>query len=206
MYSFKDLAGLTRITVAALAIYMVAELVFGLMSLYLYWTIETGVDLTMVGLVGVGAIVMILALIVCVVLVACWTYRASANAHTFSDEMTITPGWAVGWYFIPIANLFKPFQGMRELWLASHFRGNWHGEPTPPQLTLWWGLWIVTNILGNVSFRMSMMDEGGQLLGMTTMIDVAVAVLNVPLCLVLIKILREVARAQTTAPYNETFA
>ena len=67
--------------------------------------------------------------------------------------MTISPGWAVGWYFVPFANLVKPYQGMKEAWMASHFRDNWHGEPTPALLVWWWGLWLVTNILANISFR-----------------------------------------------------
>jgi Domain of unknown function (DUF4328) len=38
-----------------------------------------------------------------------WIFRASKNLHVLSSEpMAFTPGWAVGWFFIPFANLYKP--------------------------------------------------------------------------------------------------
>ena len=49
-----------------------------------------------------------------------WIHRANRNARGLGAEgMTFTPGWSVGWYFIPIANLWKPFQAMKEIWQAS---------------------------------------------------------------------------------------
>ena len=70
----------------------------------------------------------------------------------------------------------------------------------------WWALWIITNILGNLSLRFSMMDSEGQMLGMTTTLDVAASLLDIPLCVILITIIRQVARAQAYAPLDETFA
>ena len=95
---------------------------------------------------------------------------------------------------------------MREIWMASHYRSNWHGEPTPGLLVGWWSLWIVTNILGNISLRLSMTDSDGQMLGITTTLDVAASMLDIPLCVILILIIRQIARAQAYAPLDETFA
>jgi len=206
MHSYKNPATLTKVTVVALSIYMAVEAVLALISIYVYRSIETGLDLATVGVLGTVAIVNIVAMIACFILVGCWIYRASANAHTLSDEMTISPGWAVGWYFVPFANLVKPYQAMREIWMASHFRGNWHGEPTPGLLIGWWTLWIVTNILANLSLRFGMMDEQGQMLGLTTTLDVAASLLSIPLCVILISIIRQVARVQAYAPLDETFS
>jgi hypothetical protein len=50
-----------------------------------------------------------------------WIYRSNNNLRALSGEsMTFTPGWSVGWYFIPIANLWKPYQVMNEIWKVSH--------------------------------------------------------------------------------------
>src|ERR1043166_6019302 len=39
-----------------------------------------------------------------------WIHRANKNLHCLSTEvMRLSPGWAIGWYFIPVANLFKPY-------------------------------------------------------------------------------------------------
>jgi hypothetical protein len=203
---FKQLGTLTKVTAAALALYAMVEFGFGLLWLSLYRSPEAAADsegLGLLALVSIGALVMV---IVCIILVGCWTYRASANAHSFSDEMTISPGWAVGWYFVPIANLFKPYQAMREIWMASHFRGNWHDEPTPPLLIAWWALWIITNILGNISLQLTMLGSTGQSLAATALINGVIGLAKVPLSLILITIMRQIARAQTSAPYAETFA
>ncbi len=202
MYQFKDPARITMVAVVCLALYMALELLRGLALLYELWTWPGYLDDGILRVSDVLAMASLLLLIVCVVAVGMWTYRASANAHAISDEMTITPGWAVGWYFVPIMNLVRPYQGMREIWLASHFRGNWHGEPAPGLLGWWWGLWLVTNILGNIAFRLS----NPETFEAAMWIDFVASVLNVPLSLVLITILRRTARAQSYAIHDETFA
>jgi hypothetical protein len=185
---------------------MVLEAAESFCSVYIFRSLDDGLDPQILAIIGIVSIAAFVSLIACFIVVGCWIYRASANAHSFSDEMTISPGWAVGWYFIPIANLFKPYQAMRETWMASHYRGNWHGGPTPGLLVGWWALWIVTNILGNLSFRFSFMDSNGDMLAMTTILDTATTLLNLPLSLVLIMIIRNIARAQAFAPLDETFA
>lgn len=206
MYDFKDPAGRTRLAVICVAIYMVLDALFGLTLTYHYATSPGPLDPFELRPADFVAIAMLFMMIVCIVVVGMWIYRASANAHALSDEMTISPGWAVGWYFVPFMNLVRPYQAMREIWLASHFRGNWHGESAPAILGWWWGLWIVTNILGNISFRLSMSLEDGASLDLVTFLDLAGSVLTIPLSLALIAIMRRTARAQDAARHEETFA
>jgi len=206
MHEFRDLGTLTKVAAAALLIYMVTRIA---MLATIYWADSVAAPQEMGAALGIAAIasgLFLLMLVVCLVIVGRWIYRASANAHALSDEMTISPGWAVGWYFVPVMNLFKPYQAMREIWLASHFRGNWHGEPRPGVVGLWWGLWIVVNIIDNVSTRLDHLDADRQLASGAFVFDCVAGLLNVALCLVLISLMRQVARAQSTAPYEEAFA
>jgi len=207
MYQYKDLKTLTKVAAVTLLIYMVVRLLLVAATIWAA-QMEPGAEgrAGAFGLVAILAVLLVVTLISNVVIVGMWIYRASANAHTLSDEMTISPGWAVGWYFIPIALLFKPYQAMREIWMASHFRGNWHGEPNPPILAAWWGLWIVVNIIDNVSYRLGDRDANGAPMSGAMLFDAVAAGLNVALCLVLINMMRQIARAQSTAPYEETFA
>jgi hypothetical protein len=206
MYEYKDPSGITRAAVIAVWLYLVADVLFGLSSLASLVSPDpdyaSDMELMLAGVTGLGLFV---AMIACVILVGRWTYRVNANAHALSKDLTITPGWAVGWHFVPIANLFKPFQAMKEAWLASHYRGAWHGEPASALLGWWWGLWIVTNILSNVSLRMQM--QSPELISDAVFtIDFIAAVLNVPLCLVLIRMMKQLSAAQLTAHHDETFA
>jgi len=78
-----------------------------------------------------------LAFVATVVVWCVWQHHAQANAVVLSGGGTrFTPGWAVGWWFIPIANLWKPFQTVRELWKSSHGDG-WQTVATWSLLG-WW--------------------------------------------------------------------
>ncbi len=98
-----------------------------------------------------------------------WTYLASRNARSLVDEkLEYSPGWAVGWFFVPIANLWKPYQVMIELFKASHpdYIENWSEAPSTPEISRWWTVWIFAFVIGRVSSRMSMRAETTeQLLG-----------------------------------------
>jgi hypothetical protein len=94
--------------------------------------------------------------IVTVVAVSIWTYRANANARALgAGDMTFTPGWAVGWYFVPIASLWKPYQAMVEIWRASRNPADWQNETGTPALPRWWLFWIIAGFAGNFALRHS---------------------------------------------------
>lgn len=78
-------------------------------------------------------------------------YRFAANVHAAAGDMDISPGWSVGWYFIPIANLWKPYQAMGQIWRASGA-----GEA---RLGLWWTFWIIGSVTGNISGRIAWRAE-----------------------------------------------
>jgi len=49
-----------------------------------------------------------------------WIYRANSNARQLGAQgMKFSPGWSVGFYFIPILWFWKPYQAMKEIWQAS---------------------------------------------------------------------------------------
>jgi hypothetical protein len=97
------------------------------------------------------------ALIATIVTFAIWIYRANYNARQLGAAgMRFSPGWAVGWYFIPIANLWKPYQAMKEIWQASAAPENWQQQPRGSILPLWWTFFLLSNILGNATFRLTL--------------------------------------------------
>jgi hypothetical protein len=105
-----------------------------------------------------------------------WTHRAARNV--IESELTafsFTPAWAVGWYFIPIATLFKPFQAMREIWNASVGDFDYLDRPDP-LLTLWWTSWLISSILSNISLRITMNAETAETLYLATAIGAVASV------------------------------
>jgi hypothetical protein len=102
MEGFKDPARLTRIATIALYAYMVLDVVHALVGLPKLSGEIVLEDAATLGAADWVLLVEFVAVITCVILVGRWIYRTNANAHLFSDGMTISPGWAVGWYFIPL--------------------------------------------------------------------------------------------------------
>ena len=49
-----------------------------------------------------------------------WNHRVSRNLRSLSARgQRFTPGWAVGWWFVPIMFYFHPYQVMAEIWRGS---------------------------------------------------------------------------------------
>ncbi len=107
--------------------------------------------------VGLAAVLASLLRVFLIIFFLIWLYRAFSNLPALeSRNLEFSPGWAVGWWFIPFANLVKPYRVMGELWNASDsdfdpelFLSSQVG--TPSIIGWWWGLFIVGNIVGRIS-------------------------------------------------------
>lgn len=93
-----------------------------------------------------------------------WQHRAHKDLITYlrSAPLSFSPGWGVGYWFIPLANLWLPFGATRELWTASEPDGN-QTRSVPAWLWLWWVTWIAAGILG----RVLALSQGGSFQGGT---------------------------------------
>lgn len=91
----------------------------------------------------------LLILLATVILWMIWQYRGQRNLHRAGRALLrFRPGWAVGWWFIPIANWWKPFQTVRELWSRSD------PDERIPEHRGWWiiGVWWATLLAANFLF------------------------------------------------------
>jgi hypothetical protein len=110
------------------------------------------------GLVGGGLATIVVALFAAVAYCV-WLYAAAKNTRSLGEGfLQASPGWCVGSFFVPFANLYLPYRAVREIFEASDpARFGAGASPKRPGewiLRLWWGAWIVANILGNVSMRL----------------------------------------------------
>lgn len=125
-----------------------------------------------------------------------WVYRVVANARTLNPAMRFTPGWAVGWYFVPLACWFKPFEYFKAAWEVSHNPASPAQVYTPSVLRWWWGLWIASSIAGNISFRLSMMDSSAGMQQASDVFEMLSDGLSIPLTLILVGIVRRLSDRQ----------
>lgn len=83
-----------------------------------------------------------------------WIYRINSNCHALgAKNMKFTPGWAVGYYFIPIICLWRPYQVMKEMYKASKNPINWKNENYSMILNWWWLLFITSGLLYILAFN-----------------------------------------------------
>ena len=129
------------------------------------------------------------------VIVLCWIYRTNRNAWAAGDgAMTIRPGWAVGWFFIPVAALWKPFSAFHETWQVSHAAE----EPweTPTLLRVWWGCWLFCAACSNLSLRVGWSTTTAGPKVLSAWMDVVEALVQIPLTLLLLRIVADLTAAQ----------
>jgi Domain of unknown function (DUF4328) len=134
---------------------------------------------------------------VCFVAVGMWLHRAHANLRLAElEDLDFTPGWAVGWYFVPIANLIQPFKAMRELVNRSHGLADAaESGVSAPLLPIWWAGWLIGNVLSNISARMAIRGEG-LMSSSFNFLDVAGTLFSLASAWCLLKIIAAVHRAQ----------
>jgi hypothetical protein len=105
---------------------------------------------------GVIAWIRVAAFLLTVVLFCVWVNRASKNAHALgAPGMRFTPGWSVGYFFIPIVNLFRPYQAIAEIYRASdpgRDPAAWQNAPAA-LIGIWWAVWLISNFASNIATR-----------------------------------------------------
>jgi hypothetical protein len=105
-------------------------------------------------LIGIAQIILFA---VTSIVFARWIMWANYNVRQLgAKDLQFTPGWAVGWYFIPIANLFKPYQAMAEIWCAAQSPESWPTIARGALLRSWWALILIDGLVTNAATRIAL--------------------------------------------------
>ncbi len=127
-----------------------------------------------------------------------WIHMANVNCRGFGAQgMEFTPGWSIGYYFIPFLNLVRPFQAMREIWKASSNPSSWPSQPGSALLGWWWFFWLATGILGQVYFRMAREVNSPASLESATQVALASSVAEILLIIVAMMLISKIISMQT---------
>lgn len=90
-----------------------------------------------------------------------WIYRAYSNLKPLgAKNLKYSKWWAIGCFFIPVVNFFRPYQVVNELWKASNPRiENYDSISSPSRAPLlikfWWAFWLVYNLIALMATRIS---------------------------------------------------
>jgi hypothetical protein len=138
-----------------------------------------------------------------------WQHRAHANLHAAKvPGLEFSPGWAVGWWFIPIANFVKPFGTVRELVKASAADPAWRQTRTWPVIGWWWASLVVGVVAGSavgvVAGLRSDEPISAESLVNLDRLGLVLTVLSVASAILAILIVRSVAQRQSILPRDVT--
>ena len=108
------------------------------------------IDLT-AGLLGLGGIAVYIAT---VVVFCCWFHRINKNAALVATEKPpMSPGLAVGSFFIPILCVFYPCKAALFSWKSSARAVDPQSPASATIVGVWWATWILVNVVGRIVFK-----------------------------------------------------
>ena len=134
-----------------------------------------------------------------------WFRRAYYNLHQLSKNLSFAEGWAAGAWFVPIMNLGRPFNIMKEMMTVSEnllVKENLVQEDSRRRRSvgIWWTLWIIVSVLSDVSARIQTKSENIDILTNFTLIDVVLAFAYIPLTLITVRMIKNYAELEEYLP------
>jgi len=126
-----------------------------------------------------------------------WVYRAYKNIQGFGAEgLRFSPGWAVGYYFIPILSLIRPVQVMSEIWRVSQDPRNWLRSRGSWLIWTWWALFLLYSIVTQVSLELALDSSTNSQWTLAAIFAILGDFFSVPLSMVVLRLVTEVYRHQ----------
>ena len=148
--------------------------------------------LMLTGLLGLATVAVYVATVIAFLM---WLYRASNNVAAFGQRTQHSSGWAVGSFFVPIMNLFVPYQAAKDIWQKSEpdAQSFSFGVAVPSFFTAWWGFWIASNVASNIYIRMTLADAPQDA---SAIVGIFSEILSIAAAGFAIKVVRDIDRRQ----------
>lgn len=131
-----------------------------------------------------------------------WFRRAYFNLHQKVTNLSFSEGWAAGGWFVPIVCLYYPYKIMKEIYVETKklFTKKGLSEKvnySTSYLGWWWALWIISNIIGQFIFRVSLKSADTiDNLMITTVAQMISNILGIPLALIAVKIIKDYSKIE----------
>lgn len=139
--------------------------------------------------------VYLIALIISAVTFIQWFRRAYFNLHTRVNHLSHSDGWAAGSWFVPVINLYRPYQIMKELYQETKklllTKLNINEKLSTSSLVWWWTLWIISIVMGQFLLRYAQYAESLDELTTSTVVAMIGNVLGIPLALLAVKVIKD---------------
>jgi len=147
------------------------------------------------------AILLTIAYLISVIFFIMWFRRSYYNLHQNHLKLSYSEGWAAGAWFVPIVNLYMPYEIMKELYKATRKLLSQAGATVENLLLTkilgwWWALWIINGVLGQFVFHISKSSQTINDLIITTFLGMGSEIFGLILSFVTIKVIKDYNNAE----------
>lgn len=139
-----------------------------------------------------------------------WFRRAYFNLHLYKRfNLRHSESMASYGFFIPLLYLFWPFQIMRDIWLKTqdeikNFNPSFTKVIGNPLIDIWWALFVISNIFGQIILRKSINAEDVNEVLFNSQLNLASDLLQIIEVIIVILMVKKVSRLERTLfNYNE---
>ena len=155
------------------------------------------IDMEMINMSDLLIVVITLAywaiLILAIVFFIMWFRRAYYNLHQLSwHNARYTEGWAAGRWFVPIINLWWPYQIMVDIWRGTQNALRERlGEPQSLSIIgWWWAFYLIQRFAGNYASIMGSRANDIESLLTATQVKIFSDLVTIPAILLAIRIVQ----------------
>jgi hypothetical protein len=140
-----------------------------------------------------------------------WLYRATKNLPALGvADAGVTPGWAIGCWFVPFVNIIAPCIVVLRVWRASgpeSAPADAQGAQGWPLLYAWWGAFLALSAAGFVVwFARAPGGPPGLLTRTQVWAYLCSAIATIVMSLLAVRVVREIERRQTEKSQLQAFA
>jgi len=155
-------------------------------------------------LIGVVSLLLFIGSAICWLI---WQHRAYANLRLIGSRDTeYTPGWSVGYWFIPLVNILRPYQITSEIYRRSELQNGRDpigGLSGPPLIGAWWFVYLAWG--ATIRFFTIMAKDAKALptLLTATNIELTAHVVGLVAAILAIQVIRSIDRFQEAFPITD---
>jgi uncharacterized membrane protein len=125
---------------------------------------------------------------------AFWMYQANQNCRALgAKNMKFSPAWCIGWFFVPICCLWKPYEALKEIWNASYDSKHWASVQSFGVMKFWWICYLISGVFQVLlHLRLFAPTESYPLLANMAQIAIMRDLLSYPLCISAIRMVNDI--------------
>jgi Domain of unknown function (DUF4328) len=162
-FEYKSTSTLAKTTVILLALTAILNGLYALTRIVEFFffkdlspkdRVDSTSYLTHLSIMGLVSLLVIIFSYATPVIFLIWQFRAAKNLYFLNaNAITNSPGWNVGWWFIPFASLVMPFTCINELVNGSKTENaldeSYAANPSSTYLTgSWWFFYLAGGLIG----------------------------------------------------------